>query len=424
MPVLALEAAPNQQLLSPTETDSAMFALKPGGTQQALFFDWGGFEIELVDTTLFLQLINEVRIVPFFDGGGALASDVAARVGTLFRLRGSGLLLALRVNLIIRIRVVLIVGFRYELFPFPFLNEFDDFYPWAIGSVVVSVRVEIRVTLQIAALLAMVLPGNRLVQLATLNISIGVVLRVNADGQSLQFDADTFRVTHAGIGPLSTDLLPCGGRFQLAVDNGQTVFADQFGNSQAYYFARAGGECCLPWNFSLTLVRFAPGRDPETMQGSFRADYCLSAAPAATLGNLVITSQSPEPEGVPPTLVMDLEDTALVRALAQPLDAAGNPTGPLQDVRDLGYQPEFYLEQPAPTVLDPNSLAAGTAFALLEGDNVIHVRLAVPDGTSPRPGFWPADVFGIEITRFLAAGLDPRALLGALPVKVRASVTV
>ncbi|HSU17724.1 carboxypeptidase regulatory-like domain-containing protein [Longimicrobium sp.] len=423
VPVLALETVPGQRMLAPTESDSAVFSLK-GGSPHGLFFDWGGFEIVLVDQVIFLEIINEVRLIPFFDGGGPGASDVPARVGTLVRVRGAGLLLALRVNLIVRIRVVLIVGFRYQVDPFGFLNEFADLYPWAIGSVVFSIRIEISVTLQIAALLAMVLPGGQLVQLASLNISIGVVFRIGTDGHSLQLGTETFRVTHAGIGPVSTSLLPCGGRFQLATDNGQTVFPDQYGNSQAYYFVRGEGACCLPWSFALQLVRFAPGRDPETVQQGFQADYCLTAAPGATLGHIVITSQDPEPEGVPPTLVMDLQDTALVRALAQPLDAAGNPTGPLQDVRDLGYQPEFYLEQPAPTVLDPGSLAGGTAFALLEGGNVIHVRLAVPDGASARLGFWPADVLGFDIARFVAAGLEPRVLLGSLPVRVRAAVTV
>lgn len=98
---------------------------------------------------------------------------------------------------------------------------------------------------------------------------------------------------------------------------------------------------------------------------------CITAAPNPNLINII--TSNPPPQGIPPTLVMNIADTARLTALTQPVDENGNPNGPLQDVRSLGYEPEFYLELP-PVLLDPNSLLPGDAFALQSGQNLIRVR--------------------------------------------------
>ncbi|HET7462475.1 MAG TPA: carboxypeptidase regulatory-like domain-containing protein [Longimicrobium sp.] len=429
-PAMQLELAPvpNQQVVAPTESDSAVFDLSGTGTASSLFFDWFAFEIVLVDVDIIVPLLSEVRLIPFFDGGGGdLGTEVLAKVGSLVRVRGAGLLVALRVDLIVRIRVVLIIAYRWEIWDFGVFNEFDDLFPWAIGSVTVSVRVEISIRLSIAALLALVEPGNRLRVLASFNLTVGIDFTISTDGSSLDFGHGfTWRPRLRGIGPLPDTLLPCNGIFQLASDQGATAFADAQG-TQAFYFARAPGECCLPWSFDLDLVRFDPGGGSETVQQGFQTEFCLTAAPtAAFVDNIVITSENPSPEGFPPTLVLELQDIALVKALGTPKDAAGNILGPPQDVRDLGWVPEFYLESATDTVLEPGSLEDGTAWAVLEGDNVIRVRLHPADGPAgAQYGFWPGAVAGFDIVRALAAGEVPRLLgLGTLPVSVAAAIVL
>lgn len=52
--------------------------------------------------------------------------------------------------------------------------------------------------------------------------------------------------------------------------------------------------------------------------------------------DVIITSEPP-PEGVPPTLEMDVGESAILKALGRPVDEAGNPTGgQWRDLRDPG----------------------------------------------------------------------------------------
>lgn len=417
---LTLTPVPDQQIVGPTEQDSAVFNLR-GDSASSLIFDWFNFEITILDITIILPLVQEVHLIPFFDGGGGELSDlpVLAEVGKLLRLRGVGVLVALRVEVIIHIRVVLIIGFVFEIWPFGLFNEFPEF-GWAIGSIVIGIRIEIQIIFVFAFLLALVLPEGRLRVLFAFNLTLGIDILISADDRDIHFGA-SYRVRYRRIGPLANTLLPCDGRFQLAAENGQTTFADAFGGQQSFYFPRAAGRCCVPWDYELELVRFAPGPE-EVVQSDFRAEFCLDASTPARLGQIIITSEHPPPTGVPPRLVMDVgQPAAALRALSLPVDANGVPTGePAQDVRDLGYDVEFYLGLPTEIVLDPTSLPFGDAFAIQPGDNLIHALLTPRQDQPQLFAFWPDSVLGFVISRFLAEGRAPGIQAGALPVTVNA----
>jgi transcriptional regulator with XRE-family HTH domain/pyrrolidone-carboxylate peptidase len=418
---LTLTPVPDQQIIGPTEQDSAVFNLRGESAASSLIFDWGNFEITILDITIVLPIVNEVHLIPFFDGGGDDLNDlpVLAEVGKLLRLRGVGILVALRVEIIIHIRVVLIIGFIFEIWPFGLFNEFPE-YGWSIGSIVIGIRIEIQIIFIFAFLLALVLPEGRLRVLLAFNLTVNLDILINEDNGEVHFGA-SYRVRYNRIGPLANTLLPCDGRFQLASENGQTIFTDAFGGQQSFYFPREVGECCVPWNYELQLVRFAPGTE-EIVQSNFRADYCLNAAPSARLGQIIITSEHPSPTGVPPRLMLDIgQPSAALIALSLPVDANGVPTGePAQDVRDLGYDVEFYLGLPTEIVLDPTSLPFGDAFAIQPGDNVIHALLTPRQDQPQLFAFWPDGVLGFVISRFLAEGRAPGIQSGALPVTVNA----
>ena len=418
---LTLTPVPDQQIIGPTEQDSAVFNLRGESAASSLIFDWGNFEITILDITIVLPIVNEVHLIPFFDGGGDELNDlpVLAEVGKLLRLRGVGILVALRVEIIIHIRVVLIIGFIFEIWPFGLFNEFPE-YGWSIGSIVIGIRIEIQIIFIFAFLLALVLPEGRLRVLLAFNLTVNIDILINEDNGEVHFGA-RHRVRYNRIGPLANTLLPCDGRFQLASENGQTVFTDAFGGQQSFYFPREAGECCVPWNYELPLVRFGPGTE-EIVQSNFRADYCLNAVPSARLGQIIITSEHPSPTSVPPRLVLDIgQPSAALIALSLPVDANGVPTGePAQDVRDLGYDVEFYLGLPTEIVLDPTSLPFGDAFAIQPGDNVIHALLTPRQDQPQLFAFWPGDVLGFVISRFLAEGRAPGIQAGALPVTVNA----
>ncbi|HEV2963753.1 MAG TPA: IPT/TIG domain-containing protein [Candidatus Angelobacter sp.] len=407
---------PGQRMVAPTATDSMVASIR--GDSFGGGFDWFNFEITIIDFTIVLPLIHEVHLVSFFDGGGELNSPILATVGTLFPLRGMGLLVALKIEITIHITVILIIGFIFDIWPDGLFNEFPEF-PWAIGSIIISVVVEIDIFFNISFLTALVLPGGRLRVLEAFNLTIGIDFSIDTDGRYLHFHPQFTHAVHFGrIAPRSL-LELCSGRFQLASENGNTVFPDAFGGYQSFYFARTAGQCCVPWDFDLQLVQFAPGEAETTLEGSFSTEFCLNAQPSPNQMKIIITS-APPPTGVPPTLVMNVADSATIKALAQPVDEAGNPTGPLKDVRDLGYGVQFYLESP-PDVLDPASLLQGGAFAVLPGVNIIHAALTsvrIVPTSEPQFTFWPGGVLGFEIAKFLASGQPPKIQSGLLPVQV------
>jgi transcriptional regulator with XRE-family HTH domain len=431
---LNLTPIPGQQIFGPTAEDSSVFRLG-GGSLANFGFDFGEFEFLIFHRTFVFSIFNEVRLIPFFDDGAGDAlgdTPVAAQVGKLFRLRGMGLLVALRVELVITIEIVIIIGFRFNIWPFGLFNEFYDDYPFGIGSFVITFRlvILIEINFNISFLVALVRPGGQLRVLSFFHLTIGIDLTISTDGRTLHFDPDfDMDVDYTRVGPRGNNLRPCGGRFQLADDNGQTEFTNAVGDHHSFYFVHAPGECCLPWDFDLRLVRYRPGSDQrETVQESFRADFCLNAAPSPVQLDVIVVSNR-TPTGYPPPLVLDVTETASLKALARQRDEAGNPvpTSQLRDVTELGYQVEFFIE-PSPEVLDREALRQGTAIGQATGNNTIHARLFKtsvviidPETGEEIPNaLWPGGVLGFDILGFLAQGLPPAVRYGSLPVQVNA----
>lgn len=271
---MTLTPVPGQKFTGPTEQDSAVFNLRSPSLAQPIF-DWGNFEIEIADFSIILPIFNEVLLVPFFDGGldKLGSSPVLAQVGKLFRLRGVGLLFALKVQITIHIRIVLLIGFRWDIWGGGYYNEFGSQYPWAIGSVVIGIRIEIEILIRISGLIALALPGGELRVLYSFNLTIDIDFTISSDGRTLRFDPDfEYRVNHTRIGPVRNLLFPCDGRFQLVEENGKYTFTDDIGGKQSFYFVRAAGECCVPWEFDLTLCGLR--------RTSRRKHYKTASAPA------------------------------------------------------------------------------------------------------------------------------------------------
>ncbi|MBC8031819.1 MAG: IPT/TIG domain-containing protein, partial [Pyrinomonadaceae bacterium] len=426
---LTLTPIPGQKLLGPTAQDSAVFHAR-GQSLSAFSFNFGDFDIRIFERTFRIPIFNEVRLIPFFDNGvGDALSDtpVLAQVGKLFRLRGMGLLVALRIELIIHVEIVLIVNVRFQFSPFNLFNEFLNDYPFAIGSIVISIRVVILFSIDffVSFVVALVKPGGELKVLFFFNLQVGIHFSLSNDGRSLHFKPDfdfIFDVDYTRIGPLRNQLRPCGGRFQLAEENGQTTFTDLAGDEQSFYFVHTAGQCCVPWEFDMRLVRFRPGGSRETVQGGFRADFCLNAAPSPNQIDVIVVSNR-TPDGFPPPLELDILETDALKALAEPVDDAGHPIpgAELKDVTEMGFQVEFYLEKSL-EVLDPGALRTGTALAQVAGENTIHARLFDVDLVIREggPAFRPGSVLGFDILSFLARGLEPAVRTGTLPVIVSA----
>jgi pyrrolidone-carboxylate peptidase len=427
---LTLTQVPGQEMIGPTAEDSATFRLDGQSNVQALFpsFFFDDFEITIAEWDVPIPLFDEVRLIPFFDNAvGDVMDDtlVRAEVGKLFAVRGMGLLVSLRVDLIIHFEVVLIIGFRFNIWPFwpfGFFNEFFDPFPFAIGSIVISFRIRVSAFLSISFLVALVKPDGTLRTLFFANLVIGIDITISPDARQLITPHFIHFVRHTRIGPLRTNMFPCAGRFQLAEDNGQTEFTDNFGGSVSYYFPRTAGQCCLPWDFSLELVRFREGGPEETIQGTFRADFCLNAFEGDNPVSKVLIVSTRTPNGDPPPLTLELGETDEIRALGEPVDADGVPTpgGQRQDLSLTG-RVEFYLESPINSVLNRGLLTPGDAIAEASGQNVIRAKVTtsrVVDTGEEAPGFWAGSVVGFDIVSFLARGLAPAVRVGGLPVIV------
>lgn len=408
---------PGQKFNAATENDTTVYNLN-GQNLIPFPFDWTNFEITILDITIILPIINEVYLIPFFDGGGEYESPVRAEVGKLLRLRGMGLVIAARVEITVHIRVVLIIGIIFTPWPFGLYNEFPQ-YSYALGTVVIGVRVEIEFIITIAFMIALVEPTGNLRVLLAIGLTIGIDFTIDGNG-NLRFEPEfTHSVYFIGISP---DIGPsqCGGKFILATDEGQSVFLDSFGGHRSYYLPRIpNDQCCLTWNFNLQLLRFRQGGSSEIIQDVFQTAFCLTAfSPSSNLYRIYISS-TPSPVGVPPTLEMDLGDLAQLVVLAEPVDSNGNPTGPAIDIRSLDYDVEFFLEHLLP-VLNPATLPDGIAHAVLFGENLIKAAV-----TSVRVlddeqviGFYPDSIAGFKILRFLAADEEPRLVPEGLPVAV------
>ncbi len=207
------------------------------------------------------------------------------------------------------------------------------------------------------------------------------------------------------------------------------MFTDSFGGQVSFYMPRAAGRCCIPWDFGLELVRFEDGGPEQTVQGRFRAEYCLNALESNNQNRVIVVSDQ-TPRGYPPPLKLDIEDTSNLKAMFRRVSADGAFIGDdLVDVREFGYQVEFYLDRP-PDVVDPESLRQGTAWALMAGENVILARLfkadvVIVETDEEAPAFWPGSVTGFDILSFLARGQMPAIRTdGGLPVQVQSPTDI
>ncbi len=271
---LSLTPIANQQFIGPTANDSAAFSVA-SRSPFGFGFNWGNFEITILDVTIILPIVNEVYLIPFFDGGDALNSPVLAEVGKIFRLRGAGLLVAIRVEVQIHIQVVLIIGFYYRIWNYGFYNEFPE-YGWSIGSVVIGIRIEIQVLFYLSAMVALIKPNGQLEVLAAVNLSLGIDFSIDQNGR-LHFGSDfTYQPYVIGISPVANNPLPCGNKFELLPQNGLAAIPDAYG-FEAQYAVHEAGDCCLPWDFNVRLLRFTSNGQQEVVQEGFQTSYCLTA---------------------------------------------------------------------------------------------------------------------------------------------------
>lgn len=417
---------PNQQFLGPTAEDSKVFDLK-GELQNNLSFNAANLGVIVFRYRFRFLLVNRVYLFPLFDGGGeVIGSNVLAEVGKLFTLRGSGILFAARIEITIIITIIVIITID-----FPWLyggfNEFPEEFPNAIGTIISGWDIDFEIILEIGVLNALVLPDGRLRLLFYFGLTIGIHFSISPDGLRLNFVRNfTHFVRYFNILPFA-EQFPCSGRFQLADDNGQTVFIDQFGGRRSFYFPRLAGECCVPWSFNLELARFTGTGTPQTVQPPFSASYCLDAAPPSNGLRRPYVWSEPPPTGTPRTLEMDLGSSAELVVLAEPVDENGNPTGPAVDITTLDHAVKFYLDQPL-EVLDPETLPDGQAQSIEEGDNIIKAAVTsvrvLDDGTElpAQFSFYPGSIVAFNILRFLALGEAPRVVPQGLPVSVSLNV--
>jgi DNA-binding transcriptional regulator YiaG len=412
-----LTPVPGQQVVGPTAQSSTVVTLG-GQVLDSFSFDWSSFAVSLFRITFRLRIANFIKVVAFFDGGGEdLNSPVLAKVGHLMPLRGMGILVALRVEIIVSIRLLIIVSWKHGF----------DFSPWGsdpgfgLGSLVIGFELDIDIDINIFFMVALVLPNGSLKVLALEDFDLNFHFQLDANGLQLTFNKHKHEVRPRRIGPLLGLPFLCEDRFQLADDNGQTSFTDAAGGTLAFYFVRGPGRCCLRWNFDLDLIRFTDDGSETIIQPPFDADFCLNALDSSNQNiPIVVSDQCPNGVlGLPNEEQLTIgENEDHLRALIRPVDPeSGNflpDPGELEDVTEAGYTPYFYLQDPTREVLEPHVLFTGKAIPTQPGRNVICVQLSkntveVIPGVEA-PSFWPGAVTGFSILSFLARGLAPALL--------------
>lgn len=410
---------PNQEFSGPSEDGSKVYDLKGQLHGSVNGFASNNFGIVIFQLPIHLVIINQVYLFPLFDGGGnTLGSGILSQVGKLFPLRASGILFAARVEIVVVITVIVIITI-YIPWLYGGFNEFPEQFPNAIGTVVSAIII-IEVYLFISILHALVLPTGRLEIIFLLNLRFGIDFTLSLDGLRLDFvPGFTHSVNFYSILPFA-EQFPCDGRFQLADDNGQTVFVDQFGGRQSFYLPLSAGSCCVPWSFNIELISFRGSETPTVIQPPFTASYCLTATQPEQLYKMYIWSD-PAPTGTPLTLEMEVGDTGTLKVLAQPVDSNGTPTGQAIDIRDLDHDVTFHLDDPL-EVLDRDILLDAVAVAIQEGDNLIKAAVTsvriIEDEYQPGISFYPGSIAAFNILQFFEQGEPPRVEPEGLPVSV------
>ena len=231
--------------------------------------------LTLSNFTFNIPVLDEVRVLPFFDrSGGTVLVDlpISVKLGRLFGVRGLPLLLVFRLEIEISISVALVVSvnpFTDVNFGGQSFNEFPDYNPVSDfpGLIVIGFEVRVDITIRVLFLLAIITPDNRFIKVAAFLLELGI----SSDGKQLELAAGVqLRATVKQVLPTAG----VEGRVDLL--GSATPIKDPFG-TRGYYFARATGRVCLPWLFDLTVARFIGGvRETTPLQTSFAAEICLT----------------------------------------------------------------------------------------------------------------------------------------------------
>ena len=412
---VTLTHVPGQKLIEVPQTGARVFDL----AQRAYLTSTFGipFPIQVVNISILIPIIRFVRMIPFFDGGNSDTpgqNEPLGVVGRLLRLRASGLLIAIHVEIRVHISVIVILTY----YPgFSFFNEYADFFPYAFGTITIHIFIEIEIQIIVSFLTALVLPNGQLRVLFSFLLVINVHFTISSDGHTLQFGNFHHRVNMRNIHPFGS-FTSCGSNVRLVEDGGQNHFADPLG-WQAFYFPSQEGSCCLSWQFDFDLVRFAPGQPETTIQRNYVAQKCLSFVPASQYLRLRVISEPP-PTGVPVTLRMEITDTALLKTFGQYVTRNGTPIGQEFELLPPDFQVAYKLGN-GTEILDPGSLQIGQAFAIQEGKNRVFASLAAPEQGEALWAFFPEDLDGFEILQ-LVSGLLPRVRVN-IPLRVVVSPT-
>lgn len=141
---------------------------------------------------------------------------------------------------------------------------------------VLRIRIEIQVLFTLSAMVALVKPNGQLEVLVAINLTLDIDFFISSDGR-LRFGSDfDYKPYVIGISPAQNNPLPCGGKFELLTPYGSAAVADAYG-FEAQYAVREAGECCLPWDFNVRLLRFSSTGQQEVVQEGFQTEYCLTA---------------------------------------------------------------------------------------------------------------------------------------------------
>ena len=231
--------------------------------------------LTLSNFTFNIPVLDEVRVLPFFDrSGGTVLVDlpISVKLGRLFGIRGLPLVLVFRLEIEISISVALVVSvnpFTDVNFGGQSFNEFLDYNPVSDfpGLIVIGFEVRVDITIRVLFLLAIITPDNRFIKVAAFLLELGI----SSDGKQLELAPGVqLRATVKQVLPMAG----VAGRVDLL--GSATPIKDPFG-TRGYYFARATGRVCLPWLFDLTVARFIGGvRETTPLQTSFAAEICLT----------------------------------------------------------------------------------------------------------------------------------------------------
>lgn len=419
-----LQPVPEQKLLTAPVGGTKVFDLAAGTYLNVSVPDFNSPHLNSSVTTtvasLELALYNVELIFPFFDRGSDSLIDapINARVGRLFGVRASAILLILRLSVNVDVEVGIIITIN---------DPFDDieFSDGAVLEVQVEFVVELEIRIVLRFVLAVLRPrldsataiiGTEMVVLAFLDLDFAL----GDDGISLNLAAGLgFRAQL--LGPVAPFLSPGqieSGLIQIASAD---PCVDNYG-FRSYFFAADNRQFCLNWRFPVLLERVADftgtGEPRETiLQETFEAQVCINVNANNDLR--LIYFESPQIAGDPPELFLNPEvtDTATVMVKAQPVNGRGEPTGMPQTLIP-GKDVDLILVPETAKIVDLITVA-NTAPVVINAisEGVVEIRTKVST-TGAGMGVLPRSVLGFASNP--ASPCTPMLLATALPTIVGA----